>query len=364
MNINVHNVLFYGSWHIPYQRPHHFAHLFERYGLKTCVLTKKSIFKEHPQEFEYKNVCSSLRYIRDFPRRFLITEELSRRFTGSQERTAFRELADGIPAIIYCVPNVCPVSAKPLIFDCIDDFAVFGNTRDVKKDRLQFELAGKADVIWATSNILYERWHKVFPEKTHLISNGADVGHFASAIGFSPEPNRTLLAGKKALVSYCGAIANWFDCRLVINVARMLPWVQFVLAGPISLNFCYDWPENISLLGAQPYTKLPEILKECDCCIIPFVINELTAATNPIKLFEYFACGKPVVSTPLPEVQQYRRVGVLESAETAEEFAVAIERCIELSWCEDLVKQRLLIARNNSWEVRFECAYKTMQPFL
>jgi len=196
-------------------------------------------------------------------------------------------------------------------------------------------------------------------------ANGADVAHFSSALGYKPIKNSALLpARKKALVGYFGAISNWFDFGLIINVARLLSEVQFVLVGPVYCKTRHVWPENVSLIGEKPYIELPNILKECDCCIIPFVINDLTNATNPIKLFEYFAAGKPVVSTPLPEVFKYRSIGVLETAETPEEYAAAIQRCIELSQNATLVKERNAIVQNNSWEIRFELARKTMQPFM
>jgi len=278
---------------------------------------------------------------------------------------AFQKYAHEIPTIIYCVPTALPDSARPLVFDCIDDFGWFGNKRDEEKDILQYKLAERADIIWTTSDILYKRWYEEFPTKTYLIPNGADVVHFSCALRYKSINNSMLLpARKKALVGYFGAISNWFDFGLIIAVARMLSDVQFVLVGPLYCKSRHDWPENVSLIGEKPYAELPKLLRECDCCIIPFVINDLTNATNPIKLFEYFAAGKPVVSTPLPEVLKYRSIGVLETAETPEEYAAAIERCIKFSLNADLVKERHAIAQNNSWEIRFELAYKTMEPFM
>ena len=358
------DIIFYGYWHIPYQRPHHFVRLFKLRGVMTCVLTRMRISGKSPSVFKHYNECSSPNYIRVFPLQSRFPKKISHAFIKWQERKAFHKLADNIPAIIYTIPMAIPEKANPLVFDCIDDFAAFGRSRDKNRERLQYKIAKKSDVIWATSKKLYELLHSEFPEKTHFIPNGSDVNHFSIAIGFSPEVNRALLAGKRALVGYCGAISSWFDFKLLIDVSKRLSDVQFVLVGPIYTKVSKAWPENITVLGAQPYSKLPWILKECDCCIIPFVLNDLTNATNPIKLYEYFAAGKPVVSTPLIEVERFKSNGILETAGTADEFAMAIERSINTSWSKDKIKRRLMIAKENSWEARFETAFKSIIPFL
>ena len=58
------------------------------------------------------------------------------------------------------------------------------------------------------------------------------------------------------------------------------------------------------MVGTKPYETLPSYLANIDVCLIPFKINQITLASNPIKMYEYLAAGKPVVSTALPEVIQ------------------------------------------------------------
>jgi glycosyltransferase involved in cell wall biosynthesis len=80
---------------------------------------------------------------------------------------------------------------------------------------------------------------------------------------------------------------------------------------------------NVHLLGRRDYQSLPAYCKIFDVAILPFVVNELTLAANPLKLREYLAAGLPVVATPLPEVQKLD--GLLRTASTAEEFLDEIE---------------------------------------
>jgi len=103
--------------------------------------------------------------------------------------------------------------------------------------------------------------------------------------------------------------------------------------------------------GKKEYKDLPGIIKAFDACIIPFKLNDLTASANPVKLYEYLAAGKPVVSTPIPEVLVYK--DVVRIAKGPEEFIRALEKAISENSPED-VQERLRVARENSWEVRIE----------
>ncbi|MEI0737573.1 glycosyltransferase [Paenibacillus sp. JTLBN-2024] len=81
------------------------------------------------------------------------------------------------------------------------------------------------------------------------------------------------------------------------------------------------------LLGEKRYHELPMHLHRFDAAIIPFLQNELTKATNPVKLYEYLAAGKPVVSTALPELETVA-AGLTVIARTPEAFEQAVERSL------------------------------------
>ena len=358
------DILLYGYWHGTYQRPHHLVRWLEKQGISTRVLTQCPIFQLPSAEFQHPNLCSCLRYVRTFPIPTCFMAPVRSALIAVQETEAYRNLGNNIPVIVYNVTRVLPRKAKPLVFDCLDDFAGFGSKRNKEYERLQNKLAKKADVIWTTSHKLYNLWYKRYPEKTHLIPNGVDVEHFSSAVEFTPPAERPLLRGKEAIVGYVGVIAHWFDYHLLRRVVESLSEVQFVLVGPVYPGCEWPWPDNVTLIGIQPYNKLPQILRQWDCCIIPFVVNDLTNATNPVKMYEYLAAGKPVVSTRLPEVQEYERAGIVETAGNPTDFAAAIMKSIESCWDKRLIDERLAVAKENSWEIRWEAAYKTLEPFL
>src|SRR6185369_151204 len=131
------------------------------------------------------------------------------------------------------------------------------------------------------------------------IRNGCEVEHFASV-----PPGRELQRDGRPVIGYFGAISEWFDIALVVALARARPGWRFVLVGS---TFGCDTREarrlpNIEMKGEVPYAELPGWVHGFDVCIIPFVLNELTSCTNPVKVYEYLSAGKPVVATRLPEL--------------------------------------------------------------
>ena len=113
----------------------------------------------------------------------------------------------------------------------------------------------------------------------------------------------------------------------------------------------YNFPKNLIFLGEVPYSKLIDYLKYIDICIIPFVINELTNATNPVKLYEYFAAGKPVVSTNLPELNDYKNYAYVSRnhKEFIENLNKAALDLNDKPINNKLIMQRKKIAKKSSW---------------
>jgi glycosyltransferase involved in cell wall biosynthesis len=97
------------------------------------------------------------------------------------------------------------------------------------------------------------------------------------------------------------------------------------MAGPLAKVEAADLPadDNIHWLGQQPYGALPSIVKAFDVCLMPFALNEATRYINPTKTLEYMAAGKPVVSTPVPDV--LRNFGeVVRIGATRRDFIAAV----------------------------------------
>jgi glycosyltransferase involved in cell wall biosynthesis len=160
--------------------------------------------------------------------------------------------------------------------------------------------------------------------KKCYLPHGVDYEHFAAAmvpVASRPSP------GENITVGFFGIVDEWIDLELIAGMARLRPGWTFKILGP---HRCDVSPlqglDNVQLQGAVPYPDLPAQASCFDVGLIPFIINELTLAVNPLKLMEYFAMGLPVLSTPLPEVV---RLGELVAvAETPEASVTAVEKLL------------------------------------
>jgi hypothetical protein len=155
------------------------------------------------------------------------------------------------------------------------------------------------------------------------------------------------------VIGYYGAIARWFDHGLLRNVAKRRRDLRFLLIGvewdgTLSNSKLLREP-NVTYLGPVAYGELPNYLSLFDVAVIPFVLNDLTHATSPLKLFEYMAGGKPVVVTPMRECVQYPGVLV---GKTEEDFATKLDIALELAADRQYLALIDGVARQNTWETR------------
>jgi hypothetical protein len=141
---------------------------------------------------------------------------------------------------------------------------------------------------------------------TILVTHGVDYEHFSRAVREDLPCPPDIADIPHPRLGFFGLIRDWVDLDLLAEVARKRPDWHIVMIGDADSTVDlapYRALPNMHFLGRRPYADLPAYCKAFDVGLIPFKINELTKAVNPIKLREYLAAGLPVVSTPLPEVR-------------------------------------------------------------
>jgi GT2 family glycosyltransferase/glycosyltransferase involved in cell wall biosynthesis len=236
---------------------------------------------------------------------------------------------------------------KSIIYDCMDRHSGFDN---YSAKILGFETAvlGEADLVLATSRPILEDL-KEYSAKVALVRNAADVDHFHRT------PNAINRNSKfKYTVGYFGAIAEWFDTELMLFAAKNNPEIFFELIGSThgSNVSLLEELENVKLLGEIPYQELPGAIDHWDSFVIPFKINQLTTATNPVKIYEMFASGRPVVATQMPELLEIDE-GLVHVSTNKAEFSHMIQLSIETNTTE-LTSKRKAYASENSWSHRYQ----------
>lgn len=212
-------------------------------------------------------------------------------------------------------------------------------------------LMTKADIITASSKSLYENARRRGARNVHLVGNAVDMQHFKNVPAIIQKDLKDL---KRPVIGYAGAISDWFDFELIEKAAVRFPDVTFLFVGPIQPEMIYKSSilkkkDNIIFTGKKRYDELPLYISQFDVAIIPFKINALTSYVNPIKLYEYLAAGKPVVSSALPDIDEFK--DIIYIANDHEEFMQSIKNALEN---EHKFDKYIDIIRNNNWDKRAE----------
>ncbi len=238
------------------------------------------------------------------------------------------------------------------VYEHIDDLEVFEHVykRDDldrwHQDAIQHAEVAAASAIDLLTDLKRERADAI------LVPNGVDYTHFAL-----PEPPAVPAdiahLGERPLIGYYGALAEWFDYDLLDHAAAAMEDVYFLLIGPdydgtASKATALERP-NVHWLGPRPYAELPAYLSAFDVATVPFVVNDVTHAVSPLKLFEYMAGGKPVVTPPLRECSRYRAVQIGEGRDG---FVAALRRAIDLAHDPAHIELLRRTARANTWDAR------------
>jgi glycosyltransferase involved in cell wall biosynthesis len=205
----------------------------------------------------------------------------------------------------------------------VDEYSQFTGTDKTAILDMERRLIEKSDLVIVSSSRLYETKRRYNPN-TYLVTHGVDVAHFRNAClpaTAAPEDCPEL---RHPVIGFFGLIADWVDLEIIRFLAASRPDWSFLLIGEVHTDISVlRGMTNVHLLGRRSYQSLPAYCKLFDVAILPFVVNELTLAANPLKLREYLAAGLPVVSTPLPEVVKLN--GLVRTAQTREGFLNQIE---------------------------------------
>jgi len=193
-----------------------------------------------------------------------------------------------------------------LIYHCVDEFSEFTGTNKQAVLKLERRLLEKSDLVFVSSDPLYESKRSHNPH-TFLVTHGVETEHFRKACSVEGILPADIAGLSHPVVGFYGLLADWVDLNLIRFLATQRPRWNFVLIGKVDTDISLlGGLENVYVISQKPYSLLPAYCRVFDVAILPFVVNELTLAANPLKLREYLAAGLPVVATDIPEA---RRLG-------------------------------------------------------
>jgi len=183
-------------------------------------------------------------------------------------------------------------------------------------------------------------------------SNGVDYDFFRHYEDYTFEPEfQAILDAGKPIVCYYGALAKWFDYELVKKIAATDKYsvVLFGVKYDESFDEKLKGTKNVHFMGPRDYSVLKYYAQRCDVLTIPFLINDITRSTSPVKIFEYMAMHKPIVTTDMNECRKYDSVLIGKSHE---EFIALLDKALELRDDPDYIAKLDRDARANDWSMK------------
>jgi len=247
---------------------------------------------------------------------------------------------------------------RAFIFDSVDNWLEHPTyTRLIAKKRLTQNyqvIADKADIIFTVSEELHDLYRKMGRVKNVTwIPNGVDFAHFNNpALINKTNPLQKI---NQPIIGYLGTIESRVDFDLVAAVANVHRDKIVAVCGPI-------WPivkkefkqklghlKNVKEFGRIGYHDAPSYINNFDVAIIPHKITNFVQSMNPMKLYDYLACGKPVITTRGAGVDMFK--DLIYIADSQSDFVGMIDKALKEDSNAKQAERRTAV-KKHSWESR------------
>ena len=269
-----------------------------------------------------------------------------------QLRTVLKKLGMHRPLVINAytpvigLPMLGKLNECATLYYCFDEISVAGEWMSKHGTRYEEAYIRRVDAVVTTSETLRQDKSTLQPQ-TFCVKNGANFDLFNQARLLAQQQ-----PPEKPVVGYLGSADNRVNIDIMDYCARTMPDIDFQFIGevhePLLIQRLGHYP-NVTFIPPHQPVDLPPLLARLSVGIIPFVCNRHTYTIYPLKINEYLAAGLSVVSTPFSILDDFD--GVIELAETPEQFAQAIRHA--LADTNPLrVQQRVAMAQRNAWPER------------
>ena len=235
-----------------------------------------------------------------------------------------------------------------VVYDFMDDIAALQSSKRVKLhvEKNHQRLLIRADRIFVTSRFLLETLDEEARRKACLMRNAYREGHvlpITETLEIRPS------AGKPFCLGYIGTIAAWMDFDILEKSLTRFSNIEYHLWGPIGREIPKH--ERIIYHGVAEHDKLAELVQKMDCLIMPFKVNPVVLAVDPVKLYEYISFGKPILCVQYPEIKRFEPYVWFYHDE--EDYMTVLENLISRKKrCKYSEEMRRQFLQENSWEYR------------
>lgn len=228
-------------------------------------------------------------------------------------------------------------------YDAMDDFPAFyhGISRQ-SMTRREKDVAERVCRVLVSSTMLAERFSRL--RSVPVIALNACA---IESLPFMADKTEKTV---QTILGYVGTIGYWFDWQLVFSLAQTNPSMRIHLIGPIYTKLPANIPSNIEIFPACDHASAIQWMQSFSVGLIPFIKNELTASVDPIKYYEYFALGLPVLSTRFGEMALRDGAPGVFLVDSEDDLVAHVEAALTYKYC---IEDINIFRTENSWESRF-----------
>lgn len=234
----------------------------------------------------------------------------------------------------------------PMVYDCMDIQSHFytGKARKIMESAEQNVVHVASQIVVSANPIatfLRNRYKLSARRPIHLIENGCYLETY------EPKCVPQTQLRYPAFV-YVGTLSTWFDWEAVLNAARMHSGWTFYFIGPIDTKPPI-FLKNLVFIGVVPHQHIYSWLLAATVLILPFKRSTLIDGVDPVKMYEYLAAKKPIVSAWWPLMDKFSVFRQVYFYHHTSEFENSLKRLLEKSSPIDDVHDFL---QKNTWTKR------------
>lgn len=272
------------------------------------------------------------------------------------------------------VANLIKFSFRPrfLIHDIIDFFTSPNSKISSKLSSQKKYFLQKSNLVTSISTSFKKNYLKIFSStKIHLVPQGFKL--LPPSKNIHPQIKKLKKLTNK--VAFIGVINNRLDFDLLFKLIKSTPKINYLFIGPVSFDINVS-PKPITKLSQKlfsfknvvhidliPKDQIAQFIEIIDIAIIPYDISDdFNRLCCPMKLFEYFAGAKPVISTPIEELKLFPNLVFTSNDPLI--WQQLLNKLLSKPWPLSIQKQQKLLAKNNSWENKVKKVLKLISQFL
>lgn len=244
-----------------------------------------------------------------------------------------------------------------IIYDCMDNHTAFINDLK-KKNKLEVEeknLIEKSDCVLISSKYLLSEIQNKYNTNDKLLRLVRNAYNGEVLLTSSIKKNLSVFK-----MAYIGTLSSWFDWETIINVVKQRNDAEVHLFGPLEKTSIPN-TNQIIYHGTVDHDELYEVIKEMDALIMPFKVNDIIKAVDPVKIYEYINFDKDIVMCRYDEVLRFENYVYFYSS--VDEFIKAIDLITHSKKVKYSNKDRLEFLENNQWSKRAAQIVEIIEEF-